>query len=203
MNRILQSSGTVVLLGGVTFFLTMFLVLRSVHLGTPVLPSKLPVAAEDNPSWKYRNPEIDQWIAQIKEERESLALRTEQLTEWEARLAAENRDIAAVTQTVNQVQADFDKRVLQFKEQEKDNLKKQVKVVADMSPGGAATMFNEMSDDEVTKLLYLMKPDVSAPILDAMSQQGEAHAVRAAALANRLKDVLNVPATNTLANANP
>ena len=203
MNRILQSSGTVVLLGGVTFFLTMFLVLRSVHLGTPVLPSKLPVAAEDNPSWKYRNPEIDQWIAQIKEERESLALRTEQLTEWEARLAAENRDIAAVTQSVNQVQADFDKRVLQFKEQEKDNLKKQVKVVADMSPGGAATMFNEMSDDEVTKLLYLMKPDVSAPILDAMSQQGEAHAARAAALANRLKDVLNVPATNTLANANP
>ena len=203
MNRILQSSGTVVLLGGVTFFLTMFLVLRSVHLGTPVLPSKLPVAAEDNPSWKYRNPEIDQWIAQIKEERESLALRREELTEWEARLAAENRDIAAVTQTVNQVQADFDKRVLQFKEQEKDNLKKQVKVVADMSPGGAATMFNEMSDDEVTKLLYLMKPDVSAPILDAMSQQGEAHAVRAAALANRLKDVLNVPATNTLANANP
>jgi len=203
MNRILQSSGTVVLLGGVTFFLTMFLVLRSVHLGTPVLPSKMPVAAEDNPSWKYRNPEIDQWIAQIKEERESLALRREELTEWEARLAAENRDIAAVTQTVNQVQADFDKRVLQFKEQEKDNLKKQVKVVADMSPGGAATMFNEMSDDEVTKLLYLMKPDVSAPILDAMSQQGEAHAVRAAALANRLKDVLNVPATNTLANANP
>ena len=203
MNRILQAPGTVVLLGGVIFFLTMFAVFRSVNLGTPTLPPKLPVAAEDNPSWKYRNPEIDQWLSQIKEERESLALRSEQLKEWEARLAAENRDIATITQNVSQVQADFDKRVLLFKEQEKDNIKRQVKVVAGMSPDGAAAMFNEMSDDEVTKLLYSMKPDVSAPILDAMSRQGEAHAARAAILANRLKDVLNVPATNTLANANP
>jgi flagellar motility protein MotE (MotC chaperone) len=203
MNRILQAPGTIVLLGGVMFFVTMFVVFRAVKLGTPELPPKLPVAAEDNPSWKYRNPEIDQWIAQIKEERDALALRTEQLKEWEARLAAENRDIATVTQTVSQVQADFDKRVLLFKEQEKDNVKRQVKVVADMSPTGAATMFNEMTDDEVTKLLYLMKPDISAPILDAMSQQGDANAARAAILANRLRDVLNVPATNTLANANP
>lgn len=91
MNRILLSPGTTVLLGGVTFFLTMFLVLRSVKLGTPVLPARQPVAAEDNPSWKYRNPEIDQWISQIKEERDALDLRSEQLKEWEARLAAENR----------------------------------------------------------------------------------------------------------------
>jgi flagellar motility protein MotE (MotC chaperone) len=201
MNRILQSAGTVVLLGGVIFFLTMFAVFRSVHLGSLSAPAKATVAAEDNPSWKYRNPEIDQWISQIKEERESLALRTEQLKEWEARLAAESKDIAAVTQTVSQLQADFDKRVLQFKEQEKDNLKKQIKVVADMTPDGAATMFNEMTDDEVAKILYMMKPDISAPILDAMSRQGQAHAARAAILANRLKDVLTVPATNTLANA--
>jgi flagellar motility protein MotE (MotC chaperone) len=190
-------------LGGVTFFLTMFLVLRSVKLGTPVLPARQPVAAEDNPSWKYRNPEIDQWISQIKEERDALDLRSEQLKEWEARLAAENREVAMVTQTVTKLQADFDKRVLQFKEQEKDNVKRQLKVVADMSPDGAASMFNAMSDDEVTKLLYLMKPDVSAPILDAMSRRGDAFAARAAALANRLRDVMSVPATNNLANATP
>ena len=203
MNRIIQSPATVVLLGGLLFFLTMFLVLRSVKLGTISMPAKLPVAADDNPSWKYRNPEMDQWIAQIKEERESLALREQQLKEWEARLAAESKDISTVAQTVNQLQADFDKRVLLFKDQEKDNLKKQVKVVAGMSPAGAATMFNEMNDDEVTKILYLMKADVSSGILDAMAQQGQAHAARAAMLANRLRDVLNVPATNTLANAKP
>jgi flagellar motility protein MotE (MotC chaperone) len=203
MNRILQSPGTVVLLGGVLFFATMFAVFSSAHLGSPMAATKVAVAAEDNPSWKYRNPEIDQWISQIKEERESLALKSAQLKEWEARLAAESKDISTITQTVSKLQADFDKRVLQFKEQEKDNLKKQIKVVTDMTPEGAATMFNEMTDDEVAKILYMMKPDVSAPILDAMSRQGQAHAARAAILANRLKDVLTVPAPNTLANAKP
>jgi septal ring factor EnvC (AmiA/AmiB activator) len=119
MNRILLAPGTTVLLGGVTFFLTMFLVLRSVKLGTPRLPTKMPVAAEDNPSWKYRNPEIDQWIAQIKEERDSLDLRTEQLKEWEARLAAENREVAMVTQTVTKLQADFESACCSSKSRKK------------------------------------------------------------------------------------
>jgi hypothetical protein len=44
---------------------------------------------------------------------------------------------------------------------------------------------------------------VSAPILDAMSRRGDAFAARAAALANRLRDVMSVPATNNLANATP
>jgi flagellar motility protein MotE (MotC chaperone) len=203
MNRILQSPGTVVLLGGLLFFATMFAAFKSVHLGSPMVPAKVAVAAEDNPSWKYRNPEIDQWITQIKEEREAQAVKSAQLKEWEARLAVESKEISMVTQTVTKLQGDFDKRVLQFKEQEKDNLKKQIKVVADMTPDGAATMFNEMTDDEVAKILFMMKPDVSAPILDAMSRQGQAHASRAAILANRLKDVLTVPAPNTLANAKP
>ena len=203
MNRILQSPGTVVLLGGVTFFLTMFAVFQTAHLGSPTLAAKPAVSAEDSPSWKYRNPEMDQWIAQLKEEREALALRTEQLKEWEARLAATSREICTVTQVVSRLQLDFDKRVLLFRDQEKDNLKRQLKVVAGMTPDGAATMFNEMPDDEETKLLYLMKADVSAPILDAMSRQGQAHAARAASLANRLTEVLSVPATNTLANAKP
>ncbi len=203
MNRILQAPGTVVLLGGVLFFLTMFAVFQTAQLGSPTAAARPAVAAEDNPSWKYRNLEMDQWVAQIKEERDSLALRTEQLKEWEARLAATSREISTVTQIVSKLQMDFDKRVLLFRDQEKDNLKRQIKVVAGMTPDGAATMFNELPDDEVTKLLYLMKPDISAPILDAMSRQGQAHAARAASLANRLTDVLSVPATNTLANAKP
>ena len=94
--------------------------------------------------------------------------------------------------------------MLQFKDQEAVNAKKQVKVIADMSPEGAAAMLNEISDDETTKLLYLMKTDVSGPILDAMSKLGPVQAKRAATLAERLKDVLPASATNSLSsNATP
>ena len=202
MNRILQSPAAVVILGGLMFFFTMFMMLRTVHFGPVATAAKVPLMAEDDPSWKFRNPEIDQWVAQMKDERESIAAREQQLKEWEARLAAESRELSSVTQAVSKVQADFDQRVLLFKDQEKENLKKQLKVVAGMSPEGAAAMLNEIPDDDVAKLLFAMKPDNSAAILDAMSKLGQAR--RAAVLAQRLKDVLPISATNNLtSNASP
>jgi len=198
MNRILLSPITVVTVAALMFFLTMFAVVRTVPLGHLAAAAKAPKQAEDDPSWKFHNPDIDQWVSQIKDERDALAVREQQLKEWEARLAAESREISAVTQAVSRTQEAFDKRVLLFKDAEKDNAKKQLKVIADMTPDGAAAMLNEMPDDEVAKLLYVMKSDVSGAILDSMSKFSPVTAKRAAMLAQRLKDVLPVAATNNL-----
>jgi flagellar motility protein MotE (MotC chaperone) len=198
MNRILQSPFTVLTVACVTFFATLLLLLRTLPLGQVAAARKEPVMAEDDPSWKFHNPDIDQWVSQIKDERESLAVREQQLKDWEARLAAESREIAAVTQAVTRTQEAFDKRVLTFTDQQKDNVKKQLKVIADMTPDGAAAMLNEMPDDEVARMLYTLKPDLSGAILDAMSKPGGAPAKRAAALTERIKDILPIPATNNL-----
>jgi flagellar motility protein MotE (MotC chaperone) len=199
MSRLLQSPITVIVAASVMFFLTFFLMLRSLPLGqvAPVVKERSAMA-EDDPSWKFRNPDIDQWVAQIKDERDTLAEREQQLKDWEARLAAESKEIAAVTQAVTRTQADFDKRVILFTDQQKDNVKKQLKVVADMTPDGAVAMLNEMPDEEVARMLYAMKPDVSGAILDAMSKLGGPSAKRAATLADRIKDILPSPATNNL-----
>jgi flagellar motility protein MotE (MotC chaperone) len=198
MNRLLQSPVTVVVVAGLMFFITMFAVISTTKLGKVAPAAKAPLLAEDDPSWKFHNPEIDQWVAQIKDERDALAVREQQLKEWEARLAAESHEISAVTQAVSRTQEAFDKRVLLFKDAEKDNIKKQLKVIGGMSPDGAAAMLNEISDDEVAKLLYAMKPDISGAILDAMTKFGGASARRAAALTQRIQDVLPLAATNNL-----
>jgi len=204
MNPAIINSLAVVVAGGLAFFTTMFAVLKTANFEGVKLPPAAPLAADDNPSWRFRNPEFDQWVAQIREERAALALREEQLKDWETRLKTENREISTVTQTVTKLQNDFDKRVLQFKEQETANAKKQVKVISGMSPEGAAAMLNEIPDDETTKLLYLMKADVSGPILDAMSKLGTVQARRAATITQRLRDVLPMSATNNLSsNATP
>lgn len=204
MNRILQSPVTVVVVAALMFFFTMFAVLHAVPLGQVAVAAKAPLIAEDDPSWKFHNPDIDQWVSQMKDEREALAVREQNLKEWEARLTAESREISAVTQAVSRTQAEFDKRVLQFTDQQKDNVKKQLKVIADMTPDGAVAMLNEMPDDEVARMLYSMKADVSGAILDAMSKPGGALAKRAAVLTERIKDILPTPATNNLAaNARP
>ncbi len=198
MSRTLQNPLTITVVACLMFFGTMFLLLRSLPLGQIAAAAKEPMTAEDDPSWKFHNPDIDQWVAQIKNERDSLAVKEQNLKEWETRLAAESREIAAVTQAVTRTQTDFDKRVLLFSDQQKDNVKKQLKVIADMSPDGAVAMLNEMPDDEVAQMLYTLKPDVSGAILDAMSKLGNAPAKRAATLTERIKDVLPVPSTNNL-----
>jgi flagellar motility protein MotE (MotC chaperone) len=197
MNTILRSPGTLILLGGLLFFGTMFGLLSATHFGPAQAPDKMVVSAADDPSWKFHNPEMDQWIAQIKDERDALAVRAQQLKEWEAQLAAQGKELSTVTRAMSNVQADFDKRVVLFTEQEKENAKKQVKVVAGMSADGAATMFAEMPDRDVTKLLYSMKNELAGGILDAMSRQGPFQAKRAALLAQQMKDVMNAPPTNS------
>lgn len=196
MPRLLQSPVTLLAVSCVMFFGTVFIMLQSLPLGKVMAAAKQPLMAEDDPSWKFHNPDIDQWVSQIKDERDTLAVREQQLKDWEARLAAENREISVVTQAVAHTEQEFDKRVLLFTDQQKDNVKRELKVITDMTPDGAAAMFNEMPDDEVAQLLYSLKSDVSGPILDAMSKLGNAQAKRAAALTERIKDILPVPATN-------
>ena len=92
MTRILLSPLTVGLTACLMFLLTLFLLLRILPIGTVNAVVKGPLAAEDNPSWKFRNPDIDQWVSQIKEQRDALAEREQQLKDWEARLAAWDGD---------------------------------------------------------------------------------------------------------------
>ncbi len=198
MSRILQHPVTIMAVACLMFFCTMFILLRSLPLGQVVIAAKATLTAEDDPSWKFHNPDFDQWVSQIKNERDALAVREQDLKDWEARLAAESREIAAVTQAVTRTQDEFDKRVLTYNDQQKDNIKKQLKVIADMTPEGAAAMLNEMPDDEVAQMLYTMKADVSGAILDSMSKLGGASTKRAAALTKRIKEILPMPATNTL-----
>jgi flagellar motility protein MotE (MotC chaperone) len=198
MPRLLQHPVTILAVACLMFFGTMIILLRTLPLGQVTLAAKVVKAAEDDPSWKFHNPDFDQWVSQLKNERDTLAVREQDLKDWEARLTAESREIAAVTQAVTRTQEEFDKRVLSFTDQQKDNAKKQIKVIADMSPEGAVAMLNEMPDDEVAQLLYTLKPDISGAILDAMSKLGNAPAKRAALLAERIKDILPTPATNNL-----
>jgi flagellar motility protein MotE (MotC chaperone) len=159
-------------------------------------------SASDDPSWKFKNPEFDQWVAQMKDEKETLALREQHLSEWQSRLDAERQEISTVTQTVAQLQTDFDKNVIRFRAQETDNVKHQAKLIAAMSPAGAAAMLNEMADDDIVRILFIMKTDEASAILDTMSKLGKPEARRAAVLTGRLHQILPL-ATNAVPTAAP
>ena len=189
MTRILQSGWFVAFIGCVLYLATTAIVLNpSKFAGAQFIQPDY--SAEDDPSWRFRNPEFNEWVSQIQNEKERLDLREQQLDEWQTRINTELQEISTVTQMVSQLQSDFDKNVIRFKAQETDNVRHQAKLVSAMSPEGAVAIFDQMSDDDVVRILFVMKPDEASAVLDTLSKMGPDQARRAAILTERLHQVL-------------
>jgi flagellar motility protein MotE (MotC chaperone) len=196
MTRILQSGWFVALLGCILYLATTIFVLSpSKFAGAQFIQPDY--SAEDDPSWKFRNPEFNEWVSEIQNEKEKLDERSQQLDEWQTRLNLELQEISVATQTVAQLQATFDQNVVRFKAQDTDNVKRQAKLIAAMSPEGAVDLLSQMSDDDVVRILYMMKPDQASAILDTLSKMGVDQAKRAAQLTERLHQVLPEPVSAT------
>jgi flagellar motility protein MotE (MotC chaperone) len=193
MSRILQSSWFVALASCLLYLATTAALLHPDDLAGARKAQSAHPSPNDDPAWKFRNPEFEQWIEEIKTEKEALNLRDQQLHELQTRLDAERQEILSLTQAVQQLQMNFDSGVVRFKAQEADNIKRQTKLLAGMSPDGAAAMLSEMKDDDIVRLLFTLKADQSSAILDSMSKSGKAEAKRAADLALRIRKVLPAP----------
>ena len=184
--KFLQAPITAMLLGGLSFLLTMFALIQK-----PLIESAKPKehTEEDQVKsfWERHDPEVDQLLQELKAEKELLTKRAAELKELEARLAAERAELSQVTQRVAQVQQEFDQNVVRIKEEETPNLKKLVRMYTTMSPEGVSAIFRELDDEVIVKLLALMKEDQSAPLLEAMARQGDEQAKRAASLAEAMR----------------
>ena len=192
MIRLLQSSWLTALIGGALYMgVTIGLIVPARFEGVKAM---IAAAAHKNPldapSWQFLNPEFDQWLAEIKQEKASLALREQQLQELQTRLDTERKELTTVTQTVYQLQSEFDKNVLRIKDQEIENVKRQAKVISGMSPEAAAGLINEMPEDVAVQILFTMKPDEASVVLEAFSKLGKNEARRAALMTERMRRTL-------------
>ncbi len=148
-------------------------------------------------SWNFFNPEIDQLIAELKEQREALAKREKELNDLALRLQNERDEINTVTQRVHELQVTFDRNVLRLKDEETTNLKRLAKIYSSMTPEGATVILNELEDDNLTKILMEMKESEAAPILENLAQRGPAEAKRAAVISDRMRMFLREPSTKS------
>ena len=187
--KFLQSPIVAMLVGGFSFLLTMFAVVEK-----PLKASARPVEHTEEEKvagfWERHDPEVDQLLKEIKDEKAALERRSAELRELETRLAAERAEINQITQRVAQLQVEFDQNLVRVKEEEIPNLKKLAKMYTAMSPEGASAIMRELDDLVVVKVMSFMKEDQSAPLLDAMAMEGEAQAKRAAAIAEALRKTI-------------
>lgn len=199
MIRLLQTKWMALALGAVIYSITTWLFLQPQKLVQQIAreakPAKgtkqaVPVSA---PSWSFDSPEMSQVIAELKDQQDLVKLRAQQLDELEARLHAERQEIYAVTQEVYRLKTNLDSTVTRISEEEAANLKRLVKVYTVMTPEGAARILREMDDDQIVRLMAVMREAESAPILEAMGQGAKENARRAAMVADRLRVTVTAP----------
>ena len=131
--------------------------------------------------------ELELLVQELKQEKELLAARAAELQELDLRLQADRQELSNVTATIQKMQKDFDQQVTRVREEESANLKKLAKTYAVMSPESAATVFQELDDAAVVKIMMFMKEAETAPILEQITRKGETEARRVANLTERLR----------------
>ena len=189
MTRVLQSPFTAMTLGGMSFLLTMFLLIHR-----PLASKAAPKQEQEDQStgfWEQHSPEIDLMLQELKKEKESLTKREADLKDLQTRLEAERAELTTITQRVQQLQAEFDQNVVRVKEEEAPNLKKLARMYSNMSPEAVSTIFKELDDQVVVKILSCMKESESAPLIESMAKEGDAQAKRAALISESLRKTLS------------
>lgn len=188
MMKLLRSSWMVVVLGAVTFLVTMVVAFKQMPI-----PAQVPVegeAAEGGSvevTGKMGEGETLQMQMELGEMRRELEDKEQALADWEARLKVEAVELGRMREEMRQIMAEFDEVLPRVKGEEVANLKKSAKVYSSMAPQKAAEVLSKQSDEEVIKVLAFMKDDEIARILEVMAQGGEAGLQRVAEIMEKLR----------------
>lgn len=148
------------------------------------------VAGKPDAPWDFWTIEIADVANELKEARLALKKREEELAAREARLAAERQELTKQRQELESVRAEIGSRVIEIQADELKNLKSLCNLYSNLTPKATLTIFKEMDDVTVVKLLALMKSDVQGPLFEEMGRQAATDpsvAKKAATLSEKLR----------------
>jgi len=153
---------------------------------------KAKVVEEAKPAapWGFWTIEIENLASELKDEKAVVKKREEELAQREERLNAERLELTKQRQQLEAMRNDISNRVVSIQADETKNLKSLVATYSSLTPKATLTIFKEMDDSMVVKLLSLMKTDTVSPLFEEMSKQAAtdpAVAKRVAVLSEKLR----------------
>ena len=194
--KFLTSSWMVILLGAVTYLgTTAVLVIKAKDqiVPKPVVTTDVdddgpkPVAVTRGPSWEFVNPDLDEMVAELKQQKQDMEAERKTLLELSQRIQTERQELIQITQQVHRIQKEIDQSIIRVRDDEGVNLKRLAKTYSGMTPEGAATVMKGLDDVSLVKVLLYMKETEAAPILEGIARKGEADAKRMALISERLR----------------
>lgn len=145
--------------------------------------------------WDGWTDEISRLVDALRAERVRLDARGADLAELERRVEAERAELLSLRDGLERKRKNFSRMVSEIQEAEVRNLRDLARTYSTMSPAGAGRIFARMDDEMVVKILFYMKADAVAPILEEMAA-AEDKGDRAALLSKRLRLMRDPAAAN-------
>lgn len=147
-------------------------------------------ASKPEAPWGFWTLEIENLASELKDMKAVVKKREEALAQREERLNAERQELAKQRQQLEAMRLDISNRIISIQADEMKNLKSLVATYSSLTPKAVLTIFNQMEDTMVVKILSLMKTDTVSPLFEEMSKQGASNpamARRVAVLTEKLR----------------
>ncbi|MBK9990522.1 MAG: hypothetical protein IPP19_07275 [Verrucomicrobia bacterium] len=152
--------------------------------------AKVVDASQPEAPWGFWTLEIENLASELKDQKAVVKKREEELAQREERLNAERQELTKQRQQLESMRAEISNRITTIQSDEVKNLKSLVATYSSLTPKATLTIFKEMDDTMVVKILSLMKTDTVSPLFEEMSKQGAADpavARRVATLSEKLR----------------
>lgn len=142
-------------------------------------------------AWNFSSDSLVRLKSELDSRLAEIAKKEANLLSYEAQLQSDRIEIQEIKAEVEEMRNTLLKDVVEVEDWEKKNLKTLADTYGNLDPDATVSIFSELDDATVTKILRFMKPATIGDILQEMATQGggnEALIKRAA----RLSDILRL-----------
>jgi len=140
--------------------------------------------------WSFKPASVDSLIAELRQEKERLSAKESDLASLEAHIKSEKAELEKTRAEIEAIRDEISQAVPRVEEAEVKNIKSLAKTYSNVKPAAAVTIFKEMDDNTIVKILSFMKAETAGAILAEMSRQQdkeESMAKRAAKISDKLR----------------
>lgn len=146
------------------------LVLREIPKPAPPKP---PPTERPPRIWSFKTQAVDDLIAELKDEHAKFSADQKTLDTLRAQLVSERAELEHVRDEIKTLRDELDQRVVKIQETDLKNIKTLATQYSAMKPVTAVSIFREMDEDMVVRILGTMKPDRITAIIEEMAKAKE------------------------------
>lgn len=122
--------------------------------------------------WGFASEYITQLETELHTRIALLDAREEELAAYEARLGSDRAEIEDIKTQVELMREHLLEEVVKLEAEEVENLKRLAKTYATLDAAATVSIFRELDDSTVVKILFFMKADTVGAILQEMATVG-------------------------------